>query len=146
MLENKSKVCLAFVDGIAHPNEKVLAEEILQGKKVGEFSLDFDQGQMDAMTERLKGAGCFDPVEPEEPAGEEPKEDDEPNDEDENADDAGEDTDNADGEEAGETDPDPQADENAENDDQDDEAEDENKPKTDPEEGQNPPARPEGQA
>lgn len=59
-----SNECLKFTEGIAHPNEKVLAKEILEGKKVGEFSLSFDQAQVDAMTERLKGGGCFpDPVE-----------------------------------------------------------------------------------
>lgn len=62
-MSDHSKQCLEFVDGIQHPNEKVLAQEILAGKKVGEFSLGFDQSQVDAMTDRLKGAGCFAPAE-----------------------------------------------------------------------------------
>lgn len=55
-----SNQCREFVDGIQHPNERVLAKEILEGKTVGEFSLAFDQSQVDAMTDRLRGAGCFD--------------------------------------------------------------------------------------
>ncbi len=70
-----SNECLKFTEGIAHPNEKVLAKEILEGKKVGEFSLSFDQAQVDAMTERLKGGGCFpDPVD-DAPVEEAPAED-----------------------------------------------------------------------
>ncbi len=62
-MSEHSNECITFAEGIAHPNEKILAREILEGKKVGEFSLDFDQAQADAMTERLKGGGCFpDPV------------------------------------------------------------------------------------
>ena len=85
MIDNKSKAREVFVDGIAHPKEKVLAEEILQGKKVGEFSLDFDQIQVDAMTSRLEGAGCFD-----EPTPDEPKSDDEQDEPDDGGENGGE--------------------------------------------------------
>ncbi len=66
---SQSNECTTFAEGIAHPNEKILAKEILEGKVMGEFSLGFDQVQVDAMTEKLKGAGCFQ-VEEEAPAEE----------------------------------------------------------------------------
>ena len=102
MIENKSKACEVFVDGIAHPKEKVLAEEILQGKKVGEFSLDFDQIQVDAMTSRLEGAGCFDEPTPE-PTPDEPQDEEGGGDDGEN--DEGEEEENKDNEEDGEQSP-----------------------------------------
>lgn len=54
-----SKACMAFAEGIQHPNEKTLAMELLEGKsKEGDFSLGFDQSQIDSMRARLIGAGC----------------------------------------------------------------------------------------
>jgi hypothetical protein len=54
-----SKACIAFADGIQHPNERTLAQEILGGATVaGDFSLGFDHSQVKSMTDRLISAGC----------------------------------------------------------------------------------------
>ena len=53
-----SNACTAFADEIQHPNERVLAQEILAGARVaGDFSLGFDHSQVVSMTNRLISAG-----------------------------------------------------------------------------------------
>lgn len=37
-------VCKVFIDGIQHPNERTLAEELVLGK---EISLDWDESQIE---------------------------------------------------------------------------------------------------
>jgi len=55
---NEVSKCEEFLNGIVHPNEQILAREIMEGKKLGEFSLSFDQAQIDTMTNSLKQVGC----------------------------------------------------------------------------------------
>lgn len=55
----KATKCEEFLNGIVHPNEQILAREIMEGKKVGEFSLSFDQAQIDTMTSSLENVGCL---------------------------------------------------------------------------------------
>ncbi|HEC32794.1 MAG TPA: hypothetical protein ENI63_00860 [Candidatus Kaiserbacteria bacterium] len=55
---NEVSKCEEFLNGIVHPNEQILAREIMEGKKLGEFSLSFDQAQIDTMTASLENVGC----------------------------------------------------------------------------------------
>lgn len=51
--------CEKFLEGIVHPNERILAREIMEGKrKEGEFSLSFDQAQIDTMVASLAHVEC----------------------------------------------------------------------------------------
>jgi len=73
---------MAFAEAIAHPHEKVLAMELLEGKVTGEFSMDFDKAQAEAMEARLRENGCFVEEEvPEAPVEEAPADEETPSDE-----------------------------------------------------------------
>ncbi len=57
--------CDKFLNNIAHPNEQILAREIIEGKKLDatdpedRFSLAFDKEQIASMTLSLENIGCI---------------------------------------------------------------------------------------
>ena len=58
--QKHSKACVAYAQGLAHPNERALAEAILDGVADETITAEqgFDQKQIDNMRNRLIGAGC----------------------------------------------------------------------------------------
>lgn len=66
--------CKAFVDSIAHPNERVLAESILSGIADEQIIHEsgFDQAQIDNMKQRIDVSGCLNEEQKPEPVEEAP--------------------------------------------------------------------------